>query len=62
MNARYGFTRLEKRQGATFETLAVNSIGYIDDQRMTLTVEVLWTRSWSLSTVNPYLPHRIWPI
>jgi hypothetical protein len=33
MNARYGFTRLEKRQGATFETLAVNSIGYIDDQR-----------------------------
>lgn len=40
MNARYGFTRLEKRQGATFETLAVNSIGYIDDQPMTLMVEV----------------------
>jgi lysophospholipase L1-like esterase len=40
MNARYGFTRLEKRQGATFGTLAVNSIGYIDDLLITVTVEV----------------------
>jgi hypothetical protein len=40
MNSRYGFTRLEKRNGTSFRTLAVNSIGYIDGQPMNLTVEV----------------------
>ena len=40
MNARYGFTRFEKRTGDTFQTLAVNSRGYVDDQPMTLAAEV----------------------
>jgi lysophospholipase L1-like esterase len=31
MNARYGFTRLEKKVGGQFTSLAVNSIGYYDD-------------------------------
>jgi lysophospholipase L1-like esterase len=40
MNARYGFTRFEKRQGTGFITLAVNSIGYLDDEQINITVEV----------------------
>ena len=40
MNSRYGFTRLEKRDGDNFRTLAVNSIGYMDGQTVNLTVEV----------------------
>jgi lysophospholipase L1-like esterase len=40
MNARYGFTRLEKRQGADFKTVAVNSVGYVDNDTLRLTVEV----------------------
>ena len=40
MNSRFGFTRLERRNGAAITTLAVNSIGYIEGQPVTLTVEV----------------------
>ncbi|WP_372683725.1 GDSL-type esterase/lipase family protein [Desulfosarcina sp.] len=40
MNSRFGFTRLERKNGTGFTTLAVNSIGYIEGQPMTLTVEV----------------------
>ena len=40
MNARYGYTRFEKRQFGNFQTLAVNSIGYVDEQSMNLMVEV----------------------
>ena len=40
MNARYGFTRLEKWDGTEFSTLAVNSIGYIDDETVAMAVEV----------------------
>ena len=40
MNARYGFTRFEKRVGNTFETLAVNAIGYDDGLPITMTAEV----------------------
>ncbi|WP_319406007.1 malectin domain-containing carbohydrate-binding protein [uncultured Desulfosarcina sp.] len=40
MSAKFGFTRFEKRIGGSFETLAVNAIGYVDDQPMTLTAEV----------------------
>ncbi|MBC2709782.1 MAG: hypothetical protein HGJ94_01840 [Desulfosarcina sp.] len=40
MNARYGFTRFEKRTTGGFETLAVNARGYVDNQQMTLTAEV----------------------
>ena len=40
LNARYGFTRFEKRTNGVFETLAVNAIGYVDDQPTTLTVDV----------------------
>ena len=40
MNARSGYTRLEKHEGGTFSTLAVNAIGYVDGQPMTLTAEV----------------------
>ena len=40
MNARYGFTRFEKRAGGTFQTLAVNARGYVDGQPMTMTAEV----------------------
>ncbi|MFO7716186.1 GDSL-type esterase/lipase family protein [Desulfosarcina sp.] len=31
MSSRYGFTRLEKRQGGAFSTVGVNSIGYVDE-------------------------------
>jgi len=41
MNSRYGFTRLEKRDGVNFETLAVNSIGYIDGQPINIAIEVI---------------------
>lgn len=40
MNSRYGFTRLEKRNGATFSTLAVNARGYVDGNQLEITVEV----------------------
>ena len=40
MNARNGYTRLEKHEGGTFSTLAVNAIGYVDGQPMTLAAEV----------------------
>ena len=40
MSARYGFTRFEKRQGGVFTTLAVNSIGYIDNQTINMTVRL----------------------
>lgn len=40
MNARYGYTRLEKRSGGDFETLKVNARGYEEDQSFTMTVEV----------------------
>ena len=40
MNARYGFTRLEKRSNGVFETLKVNARGYVDGQPLTMTVEV----------------------
>lgn len=39
MSARYGFTRFEKVSDGIFKTLAVNAIGYVDDQPMTFTVE-----------------------
>jgi lysophospholipase L1-like esterase len=39
MNARNGYSRLEKRVGGNFFTLAVNAIGYIDGQAMTITAE-----------------------
>ena len=40
ISAKFGFTRFEKRKGDIFETLAVNAIGYVDDNAMTLTAEV----------------------
>lgn len=40
MNANYGFTRFEKYNGSSFQTLAVNAIGYVDNQEMNLTAEV----------------------
>ena len=40
MSARYGFTRFEKRVGSSFETLAVNARGYVDNQPMTMAAEV----------------------
>ena len=40
MNSRYGFTRFEKRQGSLFSTLAVNAIGYIENQTINMTAEL----------------------
>lgn len=40
MNAKYGFTRFEKVSGGNFKTLAVDSIGYVDNQTMNMTAEV----------------------
>jgi hypothetical protein len=40
MSARYGFTRFEKRVGNTFQPLAVNARGYVDNQPMTMAAEV----------------------
>jgi len=40
MNARYGFTRFERRSGGIFQTLAVNSRGYVENQAITLTAEI----------------------
>ena len=40
MNARNGFTRFEKITGGTFQTLAVNAIGYVENQPMTMAAEV----------------------
>ena len=39
MNARYGFTRLEKKFNGQFSTLAVNSIGYFDDVPMEVVID-----------------------
>jgi lysophospholipase L1-like esterase len=40
MSARYGFSRLEKKQGGTFTTLKVDARGYEDGQTYTVAVEV----------------------
>jgi lysophospholipase L1-like esterase len=40
MNARFGFTRFEKRKNGIFSTLAVNAIGYVENQPLTMTAEV----------------------
>jgi lysophospholipase L1-like esterase len=40
LNARYGYTRFERRSNGDFETLAVNSVGYIEDQPINMSVEV----------------------
>ncbi len=40
MNARFGFTRFEKRKNGIFSTLAVNAIGYVENQALTMTAEV----------------------
>ena len=40
MNARYGFTRFEKCSGGSFQTLAVNSIGYVENQSISMAAEV----------------------
>jgi lysophospholipase L1-like esterase len=40
MNARSGYTRLEKRVNGDFSTLAVNAIGYVDGQAMNISAEV----------------------
>ena len=40
MNAKHGFTRFEKVLNGTFQTLAVNAIGYVENQPMTMTAEV----------------------
>ena len=40
LNARYGFTRFEKRKNGFFETLAVNAIGHIIGEPLTLAAEV----------------------
>ncbi len=40
VNARCGFTRFEKCVGGTFETLAVNARGYVENQLFNITVEL----------------------
>ena len=40
MSARYGFTRFEKRQGGVFIPLAVNAIGYIEEETINMTVGI----------------------
>jgi len=40
MNAKFGYTRFEKYSGGSFETLAVNAIGYVEDQQLTMQAEV----------------------
>ena len=40
MNAKQGFTRFEKRFGGSFETLAINARGYVDNQPMTMAAEI----------------------
>ncbi len=51
MNSRHGYTRLEKRVGGVFETLAVNSRGYRLPENLKFTVELrgdlimVWTNS-----------------
>jgi len=39
-NARYGFSRLEKRISGVFTTLAINSRGYIENQMNNITIEI----------------------
>jgi lysophospholipase L1-like esterase len=63
MNAKFGFTRFEKSVGGKFETLAVNSIGYVENQPMTMTTEVngqaivVWIDGDPVfATVDPDLP------
>ena len=69
MSARYGFTRFEKRTGGTFQTLAVNARGYVDNQPMTMTAEVngntiiVWIDGdpvFAEVDPDPYLRER-WP-
>ena len=45
MNAKFGYTRFEKYSGGSFETLAVNAIGYEEtgqpeDDQLTMQAEV----------------------
>ncbi|MFH2066086.1 MAG: PKD domain-containing protein [Pseudomonadota bacterium] len=40
MNARYGFTRLEKKVGGQFTSLVVNSIGYFDNVSTEFLIDV----------------------
>ena len=40
MNAKYGFTRFEKRVGGTFQTLAVNARRYVDNIPMNMAAEI----------------------
>ena len=40
LNCRYGFTRLEKRVNGIFSTLAVDSAGYYDGQKLNIAIEV----------------------
>ncbi|BBO77676.1 hypothetical protein DSCW_50930 [Desulfosarcina widdelii] len=40
MNARYGFTRFEKRSGGNFETIAVNARGYVDENWVSMAAEI----------------------
>ena len=63
MNAKFGFTRFEKSAGGKFETLAVNSIGYVENQPVTMTAEVngqaivVWIDGDPVfATVDPDLP------
>jgi lysophospholipase L1-like esterase len=40
MNAKLGFTRFEKVTNGSFQTLEVNSIGYVENETITMMVEV----------------------
>lgn len=40
MNAKQGFTRFEKRFGGSFETLAIDARGYVENQPMTMAAEI----------------------
>lgn len=40
MSARYGFTRFETCTNGVFETLAVDAIGFVDNQPTTIPAEV----------------------
>jgi len=40
MNARYGFTRFEKRSGGVFKTIAVNARGYVDENWVSMAAEI----------------------
>ena len=40
MNAKQGFTRFERLKNGIFKTLAVNAIGYVENQPVTMTADV----------------------